>query len=137
MMALRDKKVLVIDDAVPIRTFLRISLQAQGALYYEAGTAQSGLEICEEIKPDVIVLDLGLPDKDGMDIITELKKRGTNGHMPLVVVLTVRKEEGMISRAYALGADAYITKPFLMEDLLEVIDTQLQEESASIVAHAR
>jgi DNA-binding response OmpR family regulator len=124
-MKLRDKKILVIDDAAPIRTFLRISLQAQGAAFFEAGTAGGGLEMCEEIKPDVVVLDLGLPDKDGLDILADLKKKGANGHLPSVVVLTVRKEQAMISRAYALGADAYLTKPFLMEDLLDVIHAQI------------
>jgi DNA-binding response OmpR family regulator len=132
-----ERKILVIDDAAPIRTFLRISLQAQGADYYEAGTAQSGLDISQRIKPDVIVLDLGLPDRDGLDILAQLKEKGANGQVPLVVVLTVRKEENMISRAYALGADAYITKPFLMEDLLEILHAQLEEPSGKAAALAQ
>ncbi|HVY13173.1 MAG TPA: response regulator [Alphaproteobacteria bacterium] len=128
-MELRDKKVLVIDDAAPIRTFLRISLQAQGANFYEAATATNGLELCEDIKPDVVVLDLGLPDKDGLEILADIKKKGANGHFPSVVVLTVRKEQSTISRAYSLGADAYLTKPFLMEDLLELINVKLQSRA--------
>ncbi|MBI3420254.1 MAG: response regulator [Proteobacteria bacterium] len=131
-MELRDKKILVIDDAVPIRTFLRISLQAQGVSYFEAGTAAGGLQMCAEVKPDVVVLDLGLPDADGLDILADLKKKTANGHFPSVVVLTVRKEQAMISRAYALGADAYLTKPFLMEDLLDLIQAQLQMSSPAV-----
>jgi DNA-binding response OmpR family regulator len=124
-MPLRDKKILVIDDAAPIRTFLRISLQAQGANFYEADTATGGLAMFESVRPDVVVLDLGLPDKDGLEILPDIKKKTGSELVPSVVVLTVRKEQNIISRAYSLGADAYLTKPFLMEDLLELIQAQL------------
>lgn len=124
MMRLANKKILVIDDAASIRTFLRISLQAEGAAYFEAATAAQGLELCASEKPDLVVLDLGLPDRDGLDILPEIKKKA-DGHTPPVVVLTVRREQNIISKAYALGADAYISKPFLVEDLLEVIQSKV------------
>ncbi len=124
-MRLANKKILVIDDAASIRTFLRISLQAEGATYFEAATATQGLELCLSEKPDLVVLDLGLPDRDGLDILPEIKK-STNGATPPVVVLTVRREHNIISKAYSLGADAYVSKPFLVEDLLEVIQSKVE-----------
>lgn len=125
MMRLAHKKILVIDDAASIRTFLRISLQAEGAIYFEASTANQGLELFEKEKPDLVVLDLGLPDRDGLDILPEIKKKNGEHSAPPVVVLTVRREHTIISKAYALGADAYISKPFLVEDLLEVIHSKV------------
>lgn len=125
-MGLRNKHILTIDDTASIRTFLRISLQAQGATVYEASTAEEGERLCEEIKPDLIVLDLGLPDKDGLDILPLLKKKNADNKTAAVVVLTVRKESDTRQQALALGADAYITKPFLMEELMEVIDEKLE-----------
>lgn len=124
MMRLANKKILVIDDAASIRTFLRISLQAEGATYFEAATANQGLEICQREHPDLVVLDLGLPDRDGLDILPEIKKSFAANQPPPVVVLTVRREQNIISKAYALGADAYVPKPFLVEDLLEVIHSK-------------
>jgi len=126
-MPLFNKQIVAIDDALSIRTFLRISLQAQGAVFHEAATASSGLELCDKIKPDLVVLDLGLPDRDGLDILPEIKRLETNGHVPAVIILSVRKEQYTRDKAFALGADAYVTKPFLMEDLVEVLHQKVEE----------
>lgn len=121
-MPFSDKQILAIDDTPSIRTFLRISLQAQGARFHEAGTAMQGLELCEKVKPDLVVLDLGLPDKDGLDILPEIKAKDKDLK---IIILSVRKEQSTKDKALSLGADAYITKPFLMEELLEVIEQKL------------
>lgn len=126
-MFLQKKNILVIDDTFSIRTFLRISLQAYGAEFYEATNADEGLKICEQIKPDLVVLDLGLPDKDGLDILQELKKKGTNGKVPKIIILSVRKEQRTKDHAFALGADGYITKPFLMEELIKTIEQKINK----------
>ncbi|NVJ97898.1 MAG: response regulator [Alphaproteobacteria bacterium] len=120
MSSLQDKTVLAIDDTAAIRTFLRISLIDQGVDFHEAASAGDGLRKSEELSPDVIVLDLGLPDRDGLDILPELKASGEQS--PAVVVLTVRSERQVKEKAMALGADAYMTKPFEMEDLVEVME---------------
>lgn len=125
-MPLVNKRILAIDDTPSIRTFLRISLEGHSANYHEAATAEEGVRLSEELKPDLVVLDLGLPDRDGLDILPEIKKKATNGHVPKIVILTVRKEQRIIEKAYALGADAYVTKPFLMEDLMDVIRRELE-----------
>lgn len=120
-MMLKNRRVLAIDDTSSIRTFLKISLQAQGADFFEAGDATQGLDLFHKIQPDLIVLDLGLPDKDGLDLLPEFKASSLNGHAPIVIILTVRKEQTTKDRAFALGADAYLTKPFMMDELLDAI----------------
>lgn len=127
-MPLRNKKILAIDDTDSIRTFLRISLEAQGAKFYEASTAEEGIKLCREIQPDLVVLDLGLPDKDGLEILEELKE-GSAQHIPVVVILSVRKDYDTKSKAINMGVDGYISKPFMMEELLEIIDEKLSVKS--------
>ncbi len=127
-MPFSQKKILAIDDAPSIRTFLRISLQAQGALFSEAGTAESGLEICKREKPDLVVLDLGLPDGDGLDLLAKIKQEDEENSSPVVIILSVRKDPQTKDEAFQLGADAYVTKPFLMEELVEVILQKLEPE---------
>ena len=120
-MPITGKKILAIEDTSSIRTFLRISLQSQGADFYEAVNANEGIETCSKVAPDVIVLDLGLPDRDGLDILPELKRICD----PVIIVLSVRKEQATIDAAYKLGAKAYVTKPFMMENLVEVMEKLL------------
>jgi two-component system KDP operon response regulator KdpE len=129
-MTLRACKILAIDDAAAILTFLRISLESQGAAFYSAGTATDGLRLCAEIKPDIVILDLGLPDRSGMDILPDICKHRTTPDSrtaPIVIVLTVRKEQSIRQQALERGASDYLTKPFLVDDLLEVILAHLHE----------
>jgi DNA-binding response OmpR family regulator len=123
-MTFSNKNIVAIDDTHSILTFLRISLEALGATFHGAVTAAGGLALCEKEKPDLVVLDLGLPDKEGLDILHQLKRLGKNKNMP-VIVLTVRKEQESQEIARQLGADAYITKPFIMDDLIETIRSKL------------
>jgi len=120
---LTGKKILAIDDARSIRTFLRISLESQGADFHEAGTAQQGMKICQQIEPDLVILDLGLPDEGGLDILPDIKAMGS---LPHVIILTVRKENEIKEKAFSLGADAYITKPFMVDELMDAIEAQLK-----------
>lgn len=119
---LTGKTVLAIDDARSIRTFLRISLESQGAEFHEAGTARDGVAMCRKVHPDLVVLDLGLPDEDGLSILPEIKNTSPS---PRVIVLTVRKENEMKEKARLLGADAYITKPFLVDELMDAIEAHI------------
>jgi len=119
-MQLLNKHIVVIDDTQSILNFLRISLEALGARFHGAATAAGGLALCESDRPDLIVLDLGLPDKEGLDLLPRLKNIDKEGNIP-VIVLTVRNHQEDRERAKALGASAYITKPFLMNELIDVI----------------
>lgn len=124
MPPLVNKYIIAIDDTHSILNFLRISLEALGAKFQGAATASGGLALCETSRPDLIVLDLGLPDKEGFDIIPKLKRIDKHGNIP-IVVLTVRNTREDRERASSLGACAYITKPFVMNELIEVIQGQL------------
>ena len=124
-MQLLNKHIVVIDDTHAILSFLRISLEALGARFSGAATASGGLALCESEKPDLIVLDLGLPDKEGLDILPRLRRLDKERRIP-VIVLTVRNQKEDRDLARMLGASAYITKPFIMSELIEEMRVQLR-----------
>ena len=107
-------RILVIDDEVQIRRFLRIALRSQGYAVLEAGTAAEGLAQVATGTPDLVVLDLGLPDADGKAVLTEI--RGWS-RVP-VLVLSVRSSEAEKVQLLDSGANDYVTKPFGIQELL-------------------
>lgn len=123
-MSFEGAKIVAIDDTPSILTFLRVSLEDEGASFHGASTARGGLELCEKIVPDLVVLDLGLPDVDGLDILPEIKKT-QDGKKPIVLILTVRKARETILEAIEKGADGYLSKPFMVDDLLDLIEEKL------------
>lgn len=128
-MPLRDRQIVAIDDTKAIRDLLRIALEAHGAKFYGAATALSGLEMVQKIQPDLVVLDLGLPDIDGLTLLPRLKSLPLPRTLP-VLVLTVRKDPIFKQTALGLGADGYLTKPFVMEDLIDAICQQFDKNVA-------
>lgn len=118
---LNNKIIVAIDDTISILSFLEISLENEGADFYSATTAAKGLELLKNKKPDLVVLDLGLPDKDGLEILPLVKQEGNTK----VIILTARRETCYREQANKSGADAYLTKPFVMDDLLETIEDVL------------
>lgn len=121
-MSPRPTKVLVVDDEPAIRRFLRTSLTAQGYDVVEADTAASALTESAREKPDVIVLDLGLPDEDGLKVVRKIRaERATP-----IVVLSVRDDERGKVEALELGADDYVVKPFGMDELIARLKTALR-----------
>ncbi|HEY7137965.1 MAG TPA: response regulator [Acidimicrobiia bacterium] len=107
-------RVLVVEDELPMRRALGIGLRARG---YEVDLAESGaqgLELAARQHPDVVILDLGLPDMDGVDVAHAL--RGWT-NVP-IIVLSARESEGVKVAALDAGADDYVTKPFGMDELL-------------------
>jgi two-component system KDP operon response regulator KdpE len=123
-MMLAGKSIVVIDDTESIRNFLRVALEAHNAIVHTAATAAGGLALCEQELPDLVVLDIGLPDSEGLTILPRLK-RLRKATPPAVVMLTVRKEQRFIEKAKELGADAYLIKPCFVEDVIEVIENLL------------
>ena len=107
-------KVLVVDDEPQIRRALRTSLEAHGYEVTAVGTGEEGVLGAAEMSPDLILLDLGLPDVDGADVIQRIR---AFSEVPIIVV-SVR--EGQHDKVAALdaGADDFVTKPFGMEELL-------------------
>jgi two-component system, OmpR family, KDP operon response regulator KdpE len=108
-------RVLVIDDEAQIRKFLRIGLGHVGYKVDEAETAGSGVRFANSLKPDVILLDLGLPDMDGQEALKKLREAG---HQQPILILSVRNDPNDIITALDNGADDYLTKPFGMDELL-------------------
>lgn len=118
-------RVLVVDDEPPIRRFLRTSLTAQG---YDIVEAEDGAKALEEVRrrsPDLLVLDLGLPGIDGLEVIRRL--RGSGVTLP-IIVLSSRVDEAGKVEALDLGADDYVTKPFGVEELLARIRTAMRHK---------
>ncbi len=107
-------RILVIDDEDQIRRFLRISLRSQGYQVLEAETAREGLELAATHAPDLIVLDLGLPDADGDTVLTELRSWSA---VP-VMILSVRASEHEKVVLLDNGANDYVTKPFGIQEFL-------------------
>jgi two-component system KDP operon response regulator KdpE len=105
--------VLIVEDEHAIRRFLRTALEADGLRVYEAETLQRGLLEAATRKPDLIILDLGLPDGDGIDFIRDLRQWSA---IP-VIVLSARSEESDKIAALDAGADDYLSKPFGIGEL--------------------
>jgi two-component system, OmpR family, KDP operon response regulator KdpE len=107
-------RVLVIDDERPIRRLLRASLSAQGYQVLEAASGQEGLDAAASARPDLIILDLGLPDLDGVEVTRRLREWSKTP----VLILSVRGHDAEKIAALDAGADDYLTKPFSMGELL-------------------
>ena len=106
--------VLVVDDEAPIRKFLRAGLESQGYALVEAPTGKEAIAQAATRAPDIVLLDLGLPDLDGLEVLRRIREWSA---MP-VIVLSARGQEGDKIRALDAGADDYVTKPFAMGELL-------------------
>jgi two-component system, OmpR family, KDP operon response regulator KdpE len=114
--------ILIVDDEPAIRRFLRTSLTAQNFAVVEAENAGAAVAAIGRDKPDLAILDLGLPDMDGYEVIRRLR---ASGDLP-ILVLSVRDDERGKVAALDLGADDYITKPFGMEELIARVRTALR-----------
>ncbi len=119
MSATEGPLALIVDDERAIRRFLRLSLETHGYQVQEAATGQAGLEAAARRRPDVVILDLSLPDLDGLEVLKQLRAWS---HVP-VVVLSVRDHEDDKIALLDAGADDYLTKPFSPGELLARLRT--------------
>jgi len=124
-MVAHEPLVLLIEDEAEIRRFLRTSLPVEGYRLIESTTGQDGLAQATARNPDLILLDLGLPDMDGLDVIKQLR---TWGSIPILII-SARDQEQMKVDALDLGADDYVTKPFGIPELLARMRTALRHMS--------
>jgi two-component system KDP operon response regulator KdpE len=106
--------ILIIEDEEPIRKFLRVSLGGHGYRLVEAATGESGLLQAATAQPDLIILDLGLPDMDGVDLTRRVREWSK---IPIIIVSARGKEQDKVN-ALDAGADDYLTKPFSIGELL-------------------
>ncbi|MBB2973306.1 response regulator transcription factor [Mesorhizobium sp. RMAD-H1] len=116
-------KILVVDDEPPIRKLLRVGLSTQGYTILEAPNARAAMELVEKSQPDLILLDLGLPDLPGNEL---LRKWRDDGLAVPVVILSSRTDEAGIVQALETGADDYVAKPFGMNELVARIRVALR-----------
>jgi len=115
-------RILVIDDEPQIRRFLRISLSSQGYDVIEAETGESGLALAGVENPNLVILDLGLPDMEGHDVLKVLREFFEGP----IIVLSVRYHESEKVRALDTGANDYVVKPFGIKELLARIRSLLK-----------
>lgn len=116
-------KILVVDDEPPIRKLLRVGLTAEGYVVNEASNAATARQSANEDQPDLIILDLGLPDASGHDLLCEWREAGL---LVPVVILSSRTDEAGIVKALENGADDYVTKPFGIHELAARIRVALR-----------
>jgi two-component system, OmpR family, KDP operon response regulator KdpE len=114
--------ILLIEDEPQMMRFLRVTLQSEDYRLLEADTAASGISQAASRNPDIILLDLGLPDMDGLEVIERLR---TWSHIPIIVI-SAREQEGDKVKALDRGADDYLTKPFGVGELLARIRVALR-----------
>ena len=100
--------LLIVEDELDIRKFLRVSLAAEGYRVVESATARRGVIDAATHKPDLAIIDLGLPDFEGAEVIRQIRQWSP---MP-IIVLSARAQEGTKISAFDAGADDYMTKPF-------------------------
>jgi two-component system KDP operon response regulator KdpE len=117
----KQAKILVVDDESAIRRLLSAGLTRVGYRVVEAGTARDALSAMQIDKPEAVLLDLGLPDRDGLELVPLLKAAGAS-----VLVVSARDETEQKVTALDLGADDYVTKPFDTEEVLARIRTALR-----------
>ena len=118
-----QETILIIDDEVQIRRLLEITLSASGYKISEASTGKEGLTLAATRQPALIILDLGLPDADGLDILKKLRE----WYKKPVIILSVRSSEEYIIRALDNGANDYLTKPFRTGELLARIRVAMRQ----------
>lgn len=113
-MASSGPVILAIEDDPAIRKFLRVSLESQGYVLHEATKGQEGLAQASMHAPELVILDLGLPDMDGLDLIRQLREWSK---VPILIISARGKEQDKVA-ALDTGADDYLTKPFSIGELL-------------------
>lgn len=118
----KSARILIIDDEPPIRKLLRVTMQAQDFDIVEAPTGEDGVYQATVAHPDLIVLDLGLPDISGMEVLRRIREWS---QVPIIVLTAKEREEDKIA-ALDAGADDYVTKPFGMGELLARIRVALR-----------
>ena len=120
-------KILIVDDEPQIRTLLRATLGRAGYAVVEAADAREALNAKAIDKPDLILLDLGLPDRDGLELVTALRAEPRAA----LIVVSARDQTEQKVAALDLGADDYVTKPFDTEELLARVRASLRQRLAS------
>ncbi len=127
MNSINQQRVLVVDDEAPIRRYLRAALGAQGFTVYESANGLEAVNAVLSYRPDIIILDLGLPDIDGIEVTRRLREWSQTP----IIILSVRESEQDKIAALDAGADDYLTKPFGTGELLARMRVALRKQSSA------
>jgi CheY-like chemotaxis protein len=120
----RNKKILIVDDEADILTTFSNRLRLNGYQVTTASDGREALEKADSEKPDLILLDLMMPGIDGFSVLEALKSNPKHKHIP-VIITSVKFHRDSMDKAAGLGADDYLSKPFVASDLLEKIEKLL------------
>ena len=121
------RTILIVEDDKYIIHFLSVSLKEEAYTFWTAGTVKEALSLFYANRPDLVILDLGLPDGDGLDVVNRIREIASTP----VIVVSARQEEGEKIRLLDAGADDYVTKPFYMGELLARIRAALRKAEKS------
>ncbi len=121
-----SKKVLVVEDNPQNMTVILMTLKPQGHTLLEAADGEAALRVVESEKPDLVLLDIQLPDMDGIEVIRRLRQMPEFGSNPIVAV-TAYAMKGDKEKAIEAGCDAYVAKPFSIYELRRVVDEMLSQ----------
>jgi len=125
---MRQITVLLIDDEIQIRRFLKVSLESHDFQFFEASTGKEGIQMFCRIHPDIVILDLGLPDAEGLEILKTIREFSPTP----VIILSARDNESSIISGLDRGANDYLTKPFSLGELLARMRVCLRVHPAEI-----
>jgi two-component system, OmpR family, KDP operon response regulator KdpE len=123
-----DVKILIVDDERAIRRFLRAALTSHGYDVMEAENGRSALAIAADRRPDILILDLGLPDMEGIEVTRQLRE----WYQSPIIILSVRDQENDKIAALDAGADDYLTKPFGVGELMARIRVALRRSARRV-----
>ncbi|MBN8554862.1 MAG: response regulator transcription factor [Deltaproteobacteria bacterium] len=132
-----SSKILVIDDEIQIRRLIKVGVESHGHQFLEAASGEEGIKLVASAKPDILILDLGLPGISGFDTLKRIREWS---QVP-IIILSVQDDEGGKVEALDSGANDYLTKPFGMAELFARIRVLLrkqstpEEDSVFTVAH--
>lgn len=115
-----NRTILVVDDDPDIRMVLRTNLEEEGFSVIEADGGQAAIEGVEASAPDLVILDVMMPEVDGYDVLAKLRSQPEYESLP-VVLLTARRQESDVWEGWSSGADYYMTKPFKMNELVRFV----------------
>lgn len=123
-----QQTVLIIDDEEQIRRLLKVTLGAHGFKVVETACAKDGLEACIKLKPSLVLLDMGLPDRMGLEVIRDIRQWSS---VPIIMI-SVKEAEQTKIEAFDAGADDYVVKPFGMGELMARIRAALRHVSQEV-----
>ena len=126
-----SKKVLIVDDEPNIVLSVEFLMQREGHEVVTASDGQEAIDLLDEVRPDLMILDVMMPRKNGFEVCEEVRAESEYSRMP-ILMLTAKGREAEMKKGISLGADAYITKPFSTHDLVAKVNELLSRDVAGV-----